>query len=87
MPNPDSSSDLTNDDNVITGFPYELLPNEMKVPILKNIHDPQDKLNILAVVPYAESLMDWDHTSLQFELVEYSSFISPLTKILLMENY
>ncbi len=53
-----------------SGFPYQALPNEMKVPILENIHDPQDKLNILEALPLTEWLMGWDCKFLKFELVE-----------------
>ncbi len=62
MSNPDEDAETAE-------FPYELLPNEMKEPILKKIQDPLDKLNILKVLPSTEGLMGWDYTSLQFESV------------------
>ncbi len=68
-----SSCDPRKDDkdtSSSSGFPYEYLPNEMKVPILENIHDPLDKLHILEALPSTEWLMGWDYKSLQFESVE-----------------
>lgn len=65
------SFDLMNkDDNMnISSFPFELLPNEMRVPILKNLHDPLDKLNMMEALPSTEWLMGWNYIYLQFESV------------------
>ncbi len=63
-----SCPDVDDGDNSV--FPYESLPNEMREAILKNIHDPQDKLNTLEALPATKWLMHWLRTTIQFELVE-----------------
>lgn len=88
MSNPDpdvastpSSPDTDDGDN--KRFPFELLPAAVKVPILENIQDIQDKLNVLKVIPQLTVCYDglgydaegyditgWDdYTSLLFESV------------------
>lgn len=89
MSNPDpdvastpSSPDM-DDGDTKRFFPFELLPAAAKVPILENIQDIQDKLNVLKVIPQLAVCYDglgydaegyditgWDDdTSLLFESV------------------
>ncbi len=96
MSNPEAASTPSShdaDDGNNTGFPFKLLPDTAKVEILEKIHAPQDKLNILRMLPQLTlnalgyDIAGWDYNSLQFELVKKETIYFSLNIIICLRLF